>query len=129
MHNRSPNDHLPLSSYVNVLSAIIYAELGYVAKWRGSLHLLCGRLFHASRVDYAIDSGLWDSADGRRSTDGYPTKDLRLHNVLGVTLVPMNRQHEAAIYFDQLRNSWNSNVFTPDSYSELNAPKQLRISV
>ena len=96
-----------------MLSAIIYAELGYVAELRSNLHLLYARVFPTSRVDYAIDSGVWESAtdEGRKSTEGFPTKDLRLHNVLGVTLMPVDRKHEAKIYFEQLRSSWSSNVY------------------
>jgi len=44
------------------------------------------------------------------SPSPFPAKDLRLHNVLGVSLAPINKESEGEQYFKQLQESWLQNV-------------------
>jgi len=52
------------------------------------------------------------NGDRRREADRREklSREVRLQNVLGVTLMASSKQHEAAIYFQQLNSAWDNNV-------------------
>lgn len=47
---------------------------------------------------------------GNRGSHHKRDRETRLQNVLGVALVASDKQHEAAIYFQQLNSAWDNNV-------------------